>query len=117
MRAIRKVKDSDGRQLFLEFEKLPDPEQYPDYYKEIKKPIALDNITKKIKRRDYKRMEAFVADLNLMFNNAQLYNADGSQIYNDAVTLQVYSLSILLTLENPDEGSRRGTEEGRCRVY
>ena len=45
LRAIRKVKDSDGRQLFLEFEKLPDEQQYPDYYKEIKRPIALDNIT------------------------------------------------------------------------
>lgn len=45
LRAIRKVKDSDGRQLFLEFEKLPDQEQYPDYYKEIKRPIALDHIT------------------------------------------------------------------------
>jgi chromatin structure-remodeling complex subunit RSC1/2 len=45
LRAIRKVKDSDGRQLFLEFEKLPDPELYPDYYKEIKRPIALDHIT------------------------------------------------------------------------
>jgi len=45
LRAIRKVKDEDGRQLFLEFEKLPDPDQYPDYYKEIKKPLALDNIT------------------------------------------------------------------------
>jgi len=45
LRAIRKVKDTDGRQLFLEFEKLPDQEQYPDYYKEIKRPIALDHIT------------------------------------------------------------------------
>lgn len=45
LRAIRKVKDSDGRQLFLEFEKLPDPEHYPDYYQEIKQPIALDHIT------------------------------------------------------------------------
>jgi chromatin structure-remodeling complex subunit RSC1/2 len=45
LRAIRKVKDKDGRQLFLEFEKLPDQEQYPDYFKEIKRPIALDNIT------------------------------------------------------------------------
>lgn len=45
LRAIRKVKDDDGRQLFVEFEKLPDPDQYPDYYKEIKKPLALDNIT------------------------------------------------------------------------
>lgn len=45
LRTIRKVKDADGRQLFLEFEKLPDEEQYPDYYKEIKRPIALDDIT------------------------------------------------------------------------
>jgi chromatin structure-remodeling complex subunit RSC1/2 len=45
LRAIRKVKDKDGRQLFLEFEKLPDQEQYPDYFKEIKRPIALDHIT------------------------------------------------------------------------
>lgn len=45
LRAIRKVKDSDGRHLFLEFEKLPDQDLYPDYYKEIKRPIALDHIT------------------------------------------------------------------------
>ena len=35
-------------------------------------------------------METFVADMNLMFNNAKAYNADESQIFNDAVTLQVY---------------------------
>ena len=34
-------------------------------------------------------MENFVADMNLMFNNAKFYNADESQIFNDAVTLQV----------------------------
>jgi chromatin structure-remodeling complex subunit RSC1/2 len=45
LRAVRKVKDRDGRQLFLEFEKLPDPELYPDYHNEIKRPIALDHIT------------------------------------------------------------------------
>jgi chromatin structure-remodeling complex subunit RSC1/2 len=45
LRAIRKVKDEDGRQLFLEFERLPDPAQYPDYYTEIEKPIALNTIT------------------------------------------------------------------------
>ena len=33
-------------------------------------------------------MENFVADMNLMFNNAQEYNADESQIFSDAKTLQ-----------------------------
>ena len=37
-------------------------------------------------------MESFVADMNLMFNNAQQYNADESQIFQDAVTLQVFPL-------------------------
>lgn len=34
-------------------------------------------------------MEIFVADMNLMFDNAKLYNADESQIFTDAATLQV----------------------------
>lgn len=42
-------------------------------------------------------MENFVADMDLMFNNAQEYNADESQIFQDAVTLQVSFCSSLLT--------------------
>jgi len=49
----------------------------------------LTNAQKKIKRRDYKKMDNFVTDMNLMFNNAKIYNADESQIFKDAVTLQV----------------------------
>ena len=45
LHAIKHVKDDSGRLLFLGFEKLPDEEQYPDYYKEIKRPIALSDIT------------------------------------------------------------------------
>jgi chromatin structure-remodeling complex subunit RSC1/2 len=45
LRTVWKIKDTDGRQFFLEFEKLPDQELYPDYYKEIKRPVALDFIT------------------------------------------------------------------------
>lgn len=43
LESMREVKDSDGRQLFLEFETLPDQDQHPDYYKEIKQ--AMDGIT------------------------------------------------------------------------
>jgi Bromodomain len=47
-------------------------------------------------------MEAFVADMDLMFNNAKLYNADESQIFEDAVTLQVNDFRefFLLTVEH-----------------
>ena len=34
-------------------------------------------------------MDTFVSDMTLMFNNAKLYNADESQIFTDAATLQV----------------------------
>ena len=43
-------------------------------------------------------MENFVADMHLMFNNAKLYNADESQIFADAHTLQVMTLINWLTL-------------------
>jgi len=44
-------------------------------------------------------MESFVADMHLMFNNAQEYNADESQIFHDAVTLQVSRQMSVLTVE------------------
>ena len=37
-------------------------------------------------------MDAFVADMDLMFSNAKLYNADESQIFTDAAILLVPSL-------------------------
>lgn len=89
-----------------DFEKLPDAKQYPDYYEEIKIPIALDNIRvsfvfyrilerglplikKRIKRREYKSVEHFEADVRLMCENAKKYNDDGSRIFNDAVAILV----------------------------
>jgi Bromodomain len=48
-------------------------------------------------------MDAFVADMNLMFNNAQEYNADESEIFIDAKTLQVDRLQITLTQEKLNE--------------
>lgn len=88
MRGVRKEKDNRGRLLYLAFEKLPDYKTYPDYYAQIREPIALDTIRKNIKRRKYASVDDFLVEMNLMFNNAKQYNADGSQIYNDAETLQ-----------------------------
>lgn len=42
-----------------------------------------------MKRRRYKTIEAFMADVNLMFDNAKMFNEDDSQVFLDAVSLQV----------------------------
>ncbi|KAG9303386.1 hypothetical protein G9A89_013712 [Geosiphon pyriformis] len=86
--SIKSCRDARGRQISKLFQKLPDKEIYPDYYDEIHKPIALDNIKYKIKRYAYPTMDSFYQDLELMFENAKIYNAEESQIYEDAVQLK-----------------------------
>ncbi|ANB15074.1 Rsc2p [Sugiyamaella lignohabitans] len=88
LRAIRRERiESTGRVLSAPFERLPDGKMYPDYYTVIQHPISLDQIKKNIKGRKYQSVEMFLADMNLMFENAKQFNTKGSQIYQDAETL------------------------------
>ncbi|PIA17022.1 Bromodomain-containing protein, partial [Coemansia reversa NRRL 1564] len=66
------------------FNKLPPKKEYPDYYVEIQKPIALDIIKGKITRGAYSSIAEFVADIDLMCDNAQKYNIPDSYIYEVA---------------------------------
>ncbi|KAF9979523.1 hypothetical protein BGZ65_006438 [Modicella reniformis] len=88
LKAIKNHRDESGRlvsELFLE---LPSHEEYPDYYEEIERPIALDGIKKKINIGSYKTLGSFEDDFELMFENAKQYNAEGSDVYLDAEELQ-----------------------------
>jgi len=80
--------DSDGRNICKIFMKLPSKKQYPDYYELIKNPIDMKKIREKIDDFDYNDISQFSEDFNLLFNNAQEYNQEGSQVFNDAITLQ-----------------------------
>jgi chromatin structure-remodeling complex subunit RSC1/2 len=42
LKALRKLKDKDGITRMISFEKLPEKKEFPEYFEEIKKPIALD---------------------------------------------------------------------------
>ncbi|KAG0206411.1 hypothetical protein BGX28_002127 [Mortierella sp. GBA30] len=85
---IKNHEDKTARQMAELFLELPSEEEYPDYYEEISKPIAIDNIEEKISQGAYQTLEAFEKDVNLMFENAKQYNAEGSDVYLDAVELQ-----------------------------
>ncbi|KAJ2325960.1 hypothetical protein IWW51_002527, partial [Coemansia sp. RSA 2702] len=67
-----------GELMCLAFNKLPPKKEYPDYYVEIKKPVALDIIKGKITRGVYGSVAEFVADIDLMCSNAQQYNIPDS---------------------------------------
>ncbi|KAJ2761347.1 hypothetical protein IWQ56_005275, partial [Coemansia nantahalensis] len=73
-----------GEPMCIAFNKLPPKKEYPDYYVEIKKPIALDIIKGKITRGVYGTVAEFVADIDLMCDNAQTYNIPDSYIYDVA---------------------------------
>nr|POE48765.1 chromatin structure-remodeling complex subunit rsc1 [Quercus suber] len=91
LKGMRKPKNQRGQLMIKSFDRLPDKQQMPEYYAEVKTPVAYDMLKKKVKRKKYKTVEEFMADVNLMFNNAKQYNKDDSQIYKEAVALQVES--------------------------
>jgi len=88
LKSMRKFKSTGGSLMIYSFERLPDKSTMPEYYAEVKNPIALDVIKKKLKRKKYTGIDPFMRDIELMFENAKSYNTDESQVYQDAVFLQ-----------------------------
>ncbi|KAJ2080407.1 hypothetical protein H4R24_003106 [Coemansia sp. RSA 988] len=86
LRLYKAVKEmeKDGELVCTAFNKLPPKKEYPDYYVEIQKPIALDIIKGKITRGVYNTIAEFVADIDLMCDNAQRYNIPDSYIHEIA---------------------------------
>ncbi|XP_068625426.1 protein polybromo-1 isoform X1 [Battus philenor] len=70
------------------FWKLPSRRAYPDYYKEIKNPVSLNQIRNKIRKGGYGTLSEVAGDMNIMFENAKQYNVPSSRLYKDAVKLQ-----------------------------
>jgi hypothetical protein len=77
--------------------KLVPRKQYPDYYKVITRPMALDMVKSRLELNGYPSVESVMADLELIFENAKTYNVEGSGIYSDAADLHVRTLFIPLS--------------------
>ncbi|KAF2144424.1 uncharacterized protein K452DRAFT_356624 [Aplosporella prunicola CBS 121167] len=88
MRAIRKPRNEQKQLMVSHFERVPDKTAMPEYFAEIKTPMAMDMLKKKLKRKKYQSIDQFMKDVELMFENAKQYNQDESQVYQDAVYLQ-----------------------------
>ncbi|CAM0136011.1 ATP-dependent DNA helicase Snf21 [Umbelopsis sp. WA50703] len=71
--------------LFME---LVSKRDYPVYYTMIQNPIAMKIIKKRIHSSYYKSIDQFKDDFHLMFNNARIFNEEGSFVYQDADEMQ-----------------------------
>lgn len=89
---IKDYHDTKGRQLSLIFMKLPNKNEYPDYYEVIKQPIHMEKIAATLKNNGYENLDELVSDFILMFDNACKYNEPDSQIYKVCIDVR-HSLS------------------------
>jgi len=69
------------------FEVLPDRTLFRDYYRTIKKPIALAQMEAKMDKKFYKDYKEYRADFKRMVSNCKKYNEENSTIVSDAVIL------------------------------
>ncbi|XP_025829015.1 protein polybromo-1 isoform X3 [Agrilus planipennis] len=86
--AVRTVSGNAGVLLSDPFWRLPSRRFYPDYYREIKNPLSLTQIRRKLMNCAYGTVSEVAGDLNIMFENAKKYNIPTSKLYKDAVKLQ-----------------------------
>jgi chromatin structure-remodeling complex subunit RSC1/2 len=115
LKGIRKPKSKSGALIIRDFDRLPDKLAMPEYYQEIKNPMAYDLLKRKVKRKKYKSLEEFMVDVNVMFNNAKQYNTDDSEIYQNAVNLQVEA-GRLYDIEKAKSDADFADDEGKIPV-
>ena len=79
--------DEPPRLLIEPFEKLPGPRELPDYYELIRCPVDCRSIERALRRapeRSYASPWFFACAVELMLTNAQTYNDEESQIFQEA---------------------------------
>ena len=72
-------------ELFLE---KPAPQQFPDYYELIEKPIAINDILRKCRGKLYTYYKEYRDDWRLMVANAIKFNGEDSWVVQDALALE-----------------------------
>lgn len=68
--------------------KLPNRRFNPEYYVQIKKPISMSQIRKKLKKGDYVNITDLTADLYVMLDNAKKAFPGTHKVYKDALKMQ-----------------------------
>ncbi|KAJ4303148.1 transcriptional regulator [Kalmusia sp. IMI 367209] len=99
------AEDIPNRGIIDPFIELPDKWDYPDYYQLIKNPICMQQIKKKINKKEYQSLRHFRQDIGLLCSNCRIYNEDTSLLlFQDANLIEKTCLDKLAdaTENHPD---------------
>ncbi|XP_047236920.1 probable global transcription activator SNF2L2 [Girardinichthys multiradiatus] len=81
-------REGSGRQLSEVFVQLPSRKELPEYYELIRKPVDFKKIKERVRNHKYRSLGDLEKDVMLLCQNAQTFNLEGSQIYEDSIVLQ-----------------------------
>lgn len=65
-------------------------EEVPDYYEFIKEPMDLSTMEVKLENNRYEKMENFIYDARLVFNNCRMYNGENTSYFKYANRLEKF---------------------------
>lgn len=65
-------------------------EEVPDYYDFIKEPMDLSTMEVKLENNRYEKMEKFIYDARLIFNNCRMYNGENTSYFKYANRLEKF---------------------------
>ncbi|RVE66061.1 hypothetical protein OJAV_G00122710 [Oryzias javanicus] len=85
---VMNYKDGLGRQISKGFVQLPSKKEVPEYYELIRKPVDFRRIRERVRNHKYRSVEDLEKDVFLLCHNAQTYNLEGSQIYEDSIVIK-----------------------------
>ncbi|KAL7834719.1 hypothetical protein SRHO_G00289660 [Serrasalmus rhombeus] len=85
---VMNYKDTLGRQISKGFVQLPSRKEVPEYYELIRKPVDFRRIRERVRNHKYRCIADLEKDIIQMCHNAQTYNLEGSQIFEDSIVLK-----------------------------
>lgn len=80
-------------------------EEVPDYYDVIKNSMDFQTMRGKVLAGEYKNREQYIEDVQLICDNARLYNTKNTIYYKCACDLEKYAKDILVNLKNENDKS------------
>ncbi|XP_041642728.1 probable global transcription activator SNF2L2 [Cheilinus undulatus] len=104
-------RDGSGRQLSEVFVQLPSRKELPEYYELIRKPVDFKKIKERVRNHKYRNVGDLEKDVMLLCHNAQTFNLEGSQIYEDSIVLQSVFKSARQKIAKDEESEDDSDEE------